>query len=97
MKTILLFLVAATITAAALLPSSTVNARNCDKATLDANPADNVRGNAHCVLDSNGDGDGPEPYRDCTREGGSETGHKNSFKDNDNDGTASCVFRGDFD
>lgn len=60
---------------------------NCDKANLEHNNQGNVRGNSKKCGDFGSSTDGPkEPNRDC--------GHKNSFKDNDNDGTATCVFRG---
>jgi hypothetical protein len=62
-------------------------AANCDKADLGPNNQGNVRGNSKQCGDFQPEQNGPkEPNRDCD--------HKNSFKDNDNDGSATCALRG---
>lgn len=70
---------------ATMATTITVNAEpDCEKVGVHDNPAGNAAGNGHeCI---GGSGDNPEPVRDCS--------HKNSEKDNNNDGTTACIPRG---
>ena len=62
-------------------------AANCDKANLEKNDQGKTRGNSKQCGDFGSTTGGPkEPNRDCDS--------PNAFKDNDDDGIATCVFRG---
>lgn len=57
---------------------------DCEQVGVHDNPAGNAAGNGHeCV---GGSGDNPEPVRDCS--------HKNSEKDNNENGEFACIPRG---
>lgn len=57
---------------------------DCEQTGVHDNPAGNAAGNGHeCV---GGSGDNPEPVRDCS--------HKNSEKDNNDNGEMACIPRG---
>lgn len=57
---------------------------DCEQVGVHDNPAGNAAGNGHeCV---GGSGDNPEPVRDCS--------HKNSEKDNNDNGETACIPRG---
>lgn len=78
-----------------IYPSQDAKAEpNCDQADLERNDEGHVRGNAHCDSFPGEDGNPPEPFRDCDKGGQSNAQHKNAFKDNDEDGSATCVLRG---
>lgn len=67
------------------VPNYNVKAEaDCEKVGVHDNPAGNAAGNGHeCV---GGSGDNPEPVRDCS--------HKNSEKDNNDNGEMACIPRG---
>jgi hypothetical protein len=75
-------IITATEVSVVLIPSAYADA-NCDKAQLEQNDQFRVRGNAQQCSTFGGEG---EQTRSCHS--------PNAFKDNDEDGTASCIFRG---
>lgn len=57
---------------------------DCEHVGVEDNPSGNARGNGHeCI---GGSGDNPEPVRSCN--------HKNSEKDNNDNGEIACIPRG---
>jgi hypothetical protein len=80
-----LSMIGATAITSFKIPSAYADA-NCDKADVKDNKAGNERGNVKECF-ANGLLEGPkEPVRDCD--------HKNSFKNNNDDGLAGCRERG---